>query len=668
MQISILFPLAICSAIAFAQMTVYKPNNPQVIFGGSSSLDSSRTRTGTAAAAAYTGAAAYGPTVLQPPAVPSDPPVTTKFSLQLFSGGMGGMSIKLPGDFYGFSVEMSIANQVLGKNSTFVQVPFLNLMASIKERAGGVRVRIGGNTQESAELVTTIAGGSILSKDYASATGTTNAPALTYTADLLYMMRNISSLAGVRWYLGIPFSHTAPFSLGIMETAQPLLGDFLLGFQAGNEPDLYASHQYRPDTYGPFDYLAEFTNLTAQVADDQLIPDKDQFIIPSVSGTWLPEEVWDTDIVSSFANDISALSVERYPDDNCAAQFNTGQSIKQPQDVFPNYLNHTSATNLVSPYINSTAYAQTVGKPILMFETNTASCGGFPGVSDSFGAAMWALDWGLTMAFNNFSGALLHVGGQNAFYNPFTPPPTNQSTFRKWTIGPVYYSALVMAEILGPSNTSQVFDLGANNNNMYTPAYAVYENGTPTKVVLFNFVTDPSGNTNLSVTIAVGGGDTDQPNATPSSVQVKYLTAESVAQKGNFTWAGQTLGNVFQSDGRLEGNFDVKTIQCDQGANSCVVQVPAPGVAVVFLTPDALKEVTPGSTVTYPTTATTKTVNTAVIDPSILATSNGPKGMGGRLGATSRGSANSAAGTRDAMSGAAVVLALVGGAWLVVAR
>ena len=52
-----------------------------------------------------------------------------------------------------------------------------------------------------------------------------------------------------------------------------------------------------------------------------------------------------------------------------------------------------------------------------MFETNTASCGGFPGISDSYGSALWALDYGLQMAYSNFSEALFHVGGQNVYYN-----------------------------------------------------------------------------------------------------------------------------------------------------------------------------------------------------------------------------------------------------------
>lgn len=72
---------------------------------------------------------------------------------------------------------------------------------------------------------------------------------------------------------------------------------------------------------------------------------------------------------------------------------------------------------MIGQYINSTQVAQQAGKPFIMFETNSASCGGFPGISTSFGAALWALDYGLTMASANFSHALLHVGGQNVYYN-----------------------------------------------------------------------------------------------------------------------------------------------------------------------------------------------------------------------------------------------------------
>jgi hypothetical protein len=110
------------------------------------------------------------------------------------------------------------------------------------------------------------------------------------------------------------------------------------------------------------------------------------------------------------------LSVYSYPDNNCFAQFGVGAPV-DPQTEFPLYLNHSAGVNLVAPYLNSAGVAQSVGKPFLMFETNTASCGGFPGISDSYGAGLWALDYGFQMAYSNFSGALLHVGGQSVYYN-----------------------------------------------------------------------------------------------------------------------------------------------------------------------------------------------------------------------------------------------------------
>lgn len=69
--------------------------------------------TTTAAAATYTGAAAYDPTVLNPPPVPSPPP-PTQFSIQLQSSSsdVNGLSIPQSGSFLGFSIEFSVINQV----------------------------------------------------------------------------------------------------------------------------------------------------------------------------------------------------------------------------------------------------------------------------------------------------------------------------------------------------------------------------------------------------------------------------------------------------------------------------------------------------------------------------------------------------------------------------
>ena len=44
---------------------------------------------------------------------------------------------------------------------------------------------------------------------------------------------------------GVPFNDTTNWRLDVVERGQQILGDRILGFQAGNEPDLYLSHGRR---------------------------------------------------------------------------------------------------------------------------------------------------------------------------------------------------------------------------------------------------------------------------------------------------------------------------------------------------------------------------------------------------------------------------------------
>jgi len=107
-----------------------------------------------------------------------------------------------------------------------------------------------------------------------------------------------------------------------------------------------------------------------------------------------------------------------------------------------------------------------------------------------------------------------------------------KSSFNQWTVGAVYHSTIIRAETLGTTNTSRTIDLNANTGNVYTPAYAIYENGAISRVALFNYVNDPSGNSDLQVTLNI-------PTGNPPSVTVKYLVGPSVSSKCNIAWAGQ---------------------------------------------------------------------------------------------------------------------------------
>ncbi|KAJ7752939.1 hypothetical protein B0H16DRAFT_1663031 [Mycena metata] len=554
--------------------------------------------------AQYSGVQAYSPVTLTPPPVPS-PVIATTIPVQLRNAGTTGMSIPQPGSFMGFSVEMSVTNQVFGKNSTQLQVPFLNLMANLQQRSGGVRIRVGGNTQESAKLVDSLLDDRILQKNLTGIFGTTDTPPLDYTRDLLYMMANVSALVNVRWFLGVPWFVTKPFDLAI----------------CANEPDMYVGHKHRTDPYTPYDYgdlAASGLDVTGRA--------KQLLIGPNIANSqpaWAPEQIWNTGFVDTYSENLAYLAVEKYPTSNCGAVYHDGEAILDPQATFSDFLSHTGHVQLLAPYLNSTSYAQSTGKQFLMMETNSAACGGIGGISDVFGGALWGLDYALQLAHSNFSGGMLHTGGQHVFYNPFIAPPTAQSTFRQWSA-------------MGKSNLTQVLDLKIASP--YTPMYALYENGTPVRVAAFNYVDDPTGASDITAVVSIAGG------TLPSQVKVKYLAASSVSQKGNYTWAGQTFGGFFESDGRPIGTEDIQSVSCDTTAQTCSVKVPAPGFALIFLTDAVYSESAPGAVLTFATTARTHTQNTATVDPAVLATSNGHNGAVDGLGSTSRGGDKNAGG------------------------
>ena len=148
----------------------------------------------------------------------------------------------------GFSIELSVANQVLGQTGGTLKPQFLNYLANIEQRAGqGPIVRIGGNTQDSSTLfLDQFEGDKIIEKAVSGPDrfgNAINTPVINFSVDLLYAMANISGLTGTEWYFGLAFNETAT-STGIgnqamvAEYSQRILGDKLLGLIVGNEPDL----------------------------------------------------------------------------------------------------------------------------------------------------------------------------------------------------------------------------------------------------------------------------------------------------------------------------------------------------------------------------------------------------------------------------------------------
>jgi hypothetical protein len=87
-----------------------------------------------------------------------------------------------------------------------------------------------------------------------------------------------------------------------------------------------------------------------------------------------------------------------------------GGPATNPEVNIPNLLKPATMAGVQKTADIASAAAAKMGARVRMTEGNTCYRGGKPGVSDVFAAALWAADYSLLLASNNYSGVNLHGG------------------------------------------------------------------------------------------------------------------------------------------------------------------------------------------------------------------------------------------------------------------
>ncbi|KAI1124247.1 glycoside hydrolase family 79 protein [Nemania abortiva] len=222
------------------------------------------------------------------------------------------------------------------------------------------------------------------------------------------------------------------------EAAHAGLGDSLTAFELGNEIDHWINKHWRDASWDVKEYIGQFRNVTAQItgsawyqglekakgqkkskaptfqaavfADPPLVPDQqdeiDDFSIVNLTAAGFAATPEEKSIISSYATHL-------YPQSTC----DTARWYRLSLDLLSN---HEVLWKNVSQYIPQSAAADAAGAPLVMGETNSASCSGRSGISDTFGAALWAVDYVLTGASIGIRRLYFHLGARSE-YSAFTP-------------------------------------------------------------------------------------------------------------------------------------------------------------------------------------------------------------------------------------------------------
>ena len=143
-------------------------------------------------------------------------------------------------------------------------------------------------------------------------------------------------------------------------------------------------------------------------------------------------------------------------------------------------MNHTSTVLSVAKHLNESNLLAHTGLPYILGETNSLYNEGAPGLSNSFGAALWGVDFNLYCAATGIGRVHMHQG-TNYRYASWQPVQTVNETLG--TKAP-YYGNIMVAAFLGDLMANNVSISDIELGSTYQNAYAAYVNGRLERVAI----------------------------------------------------------------------------------------------------------------------------------------------------------------------------------------
>ncbi|KAK2592367.1 hypothetical protein QQS21_009947 [Conoideocrella luteorostrata] len=407
----------------------------------------------------------------------------------------------LPDAFVSFSIEFSSFPDFAGNLSAPNTFSY-NLLSNLANFSGSKPfVRVGGNTQDyalyNASLAAAINGtyDPKKSKDY---------PTTIYIGDAFFESYN--TWPGVRFSHGFNLGKGAISAQGwdtLVRTAplacKALSSNNLYVWEYGNEPNNFptsAQGIVRPKTWGDKDFTYEWLNGTREIKKQirRHCPELANagFMAPSYDDrvdNLNATKVWQDGLDED--GDVKWYSVHNYIDGATSPGVTLQGTL----------MNHSRSVRDVDEQVAEYKRIMATPRgyaPLIFGETNSLYNQGKPGLSNSFGAALWGVDFNLYCASAGFQRVHMHQGTDYR-YQAWQPVDTGKTA--RGTKAP-YYGSIAVAAALGDLTKSSVSVSSISLSSDQEAAYAIYE-GTRLKRIMvinmhgYNTTEDGAGTTPL---------------------------------------------------------------------------------------------------------------------------------------------------------------------------
>ncbi|TDL19243.1 glycoside hydrolase family 79 protein [Rickenella mellea] len=331
----------------------------------------------------------------------------------------------------------------------------------------------------------------------------------------------------------------------------------LLSVELGNEPDLYsgsspivpAGQPWNPTTDGSVE-KQWFTDLAPDVGNI------------FQGGVYLQFPSWSTQglipRLGSAINTTVSFSGHSYPQSACG-----GASTN-----LPSLMNHTGIKLYTNRYASEAAAAHAAGKQYFLGETNSATCGG-GGISPTFGAALWIVDYVIQGALSGVDRMYFHQG---------TIGNCQYCFWGRFIVGAPYYGVAFVSEFFG---TDGVHVAEIDDASDALGVYVVYNaKNYPVRALVYNSAYFDGTGTRSNSTVTLTGIPQSQKKKSSISTETKTTTARAkrltaqsaisrVDQGGVVTIGG---GGTFDNTCKNAGTQSFESVVVDKGTTNVTVR------------------------------------------------------------------------------------------------
>jgi hypothetical protein len=339
----------------------------------------------------------------------------------------------------------------------------------------------------------------------------------------LAQIGSVAAQSGWHVLLTLGFGHFEPEAAAReAAAAKATLGSSLEAIEIGNEPDSYGRHHLRPEPWTPLQYEPQVSAYRDAI--EALAPGI-PLAGPDTSGSSAYEK-WG--LSEAIDQRPAILTGHHYPL-GCA---------EQPPPTIARLLSQQTRVLEERSLRRYTFIAQETEVPFRLDETNTVSCGGVPGISDTFASALWAVSY-LTQAMD-MGAAGINLEGNPANcegYTPLCAPSAGALATGALRAQPEWYALLLARALVGERPLHTIVSPGpAVRPNVEATSFAAAD-GTLQFVLVDD---DAPGARPAAMRLHVGGG---YHGATvlrltapsPEALSGVSLGGEAVAANGSWT-------------------------------------------------------------------------------------------------------------------------------------